>query len=561
MLGDHERRVRGVERARPGRWIWVGTYPTDPLTTSDSPPYENGWTGELRFRWDKDGRTELLGGVTDGPDDSVITTLPLGYRPGIIVPLQLPLLGGGGWADAEVRTNGEVFYYSALAPDADLTVHVGDTSGAHTASAISFTPAGTIAATNVQAAIEEVAAEAGGSGVPDLQFESRSTNTILGVADQGKAIDITATITQTFEADETLGDGWWVILRNATDTGTVVVTLNPAGTETIDGLTTVTMYAGEVRLVYCNGAGGNFNSLLLQGGFARFTADDNFIVPHGITKVIVECIGAGGGGGGGRGGAASSARNGGSGGGGGARIVEEFAAAALGNPGDTIAVDVGAGGTSGGGGSSGNGSNGGTGSSTTFGSLLTAHGGGPGLGGANTGNNRSGGGGGGAGEAGQVGADNTSSRGGANDTAGRSGQGAAGGGDNISGTGGGADYGGASGGHTFGGGGGNATTGGSSFRGPGGGGAGGDVSSGNVERTGGAGGSTGAYALAGTPGGGGAVNGGAGNPGSAGGVNACGGGGQGGGSQDSGTGGGGAGTTTGGAGGVGGIGECRVWYS
>jgi hypothetical protein len=45
-----------------------------------------------------------------------------------------------------------------------LTSHLTDTTDAHDASAVSFTPAGTIAATDVQAAIEEVAAEAG-SGV------------------------------------------------------------------------------------------------------------------------------------------------------------------------------------------------------------------------------------------------------------------------------------------------------------------------------------------------------------------------------------------------------------
>lgn len=47
---------------------------------------------------------------------------------------------------------------------AAITAHLADTSDAHDASAISFVPAGTIAATNVQAAIEEVAGEAGGGG-------------------------------------------------------------------------------------------------------------------------------------------------------------------------------------------------------------------------------------------------------------------------------------------------------------------------------------------------------------------------------------------------------------
>lgn len=52
--------------------------------------------------------------------------------------------------------------------DGDVTAHVGDPSAAHAASAISFSPSGSIAATTVQAAIEEVAAEAGGGGASDL---------------------------------------------------------------------------------------------------------------------------------------------------------------------------------------------------------------------------------------------------------------------------------------------------------------------------------------------------------------------------------------------------------
>jgi hypothetical protein len=47
-----------------------------------------------------------------------------------------------------------------MATQAELDAHLADTSDAHDASAISFTPAGTIAATDVQAAIAEVAAEA-----------------------------------------------------------------------------------------------------------------------------------------------------------------------------------------------------------------------------------------------------------------------------------------------------------------------------------------------------------------------------------------------------------------
>lgn len=59
--------------------------------------------------------------------------------------------------------------------DAALSSHLGDTSDAHDASAISFSPAGSISATTVQAAIEEVASEAGGGGGATTYKGARSS--------------------------------------------------------------------------------------------------------------------------------------------------------------------------------------------------------------------------------------------------------------------------------------------------------------------------------------------------------------------------------------------------
>ena len=50
------------------------------------------------------------------------------------------------------------------ATQAELDAHLTDTSAAHAASAVSFTPTGTVAATNVQDALAEVASEAGAGG-------------------------------------------------------------------------------------------------------------------------------------------------------------------------------------------------------------------------------------------------------------------------------------------------------------------------------------------------------------------------------------------------------------
>ena len=76
---------------------------------------------------------------------------------------RLPVPGGddGVWGDIL-----NDFLLSEHNADGSLK-HAADTADAHAASAISFTPAGSIAATTVQAAIEEVAAEAGGAGASD----------------------------------------------------------------------------------------------------------------------------------------------------------------------------------------------------------------------------------------------------------------------------------------------------------------------------------------------------------------------------------------------------------
>lgn len=66
----------------------------------------------------------------------------------------------------------------------DATAHVADTSAAHVASAIGFTPNGSIAATDVQAAIQEVRDEAAGGGAPS------TADYLVGTADGGLSNEI-----------------------------------------------------------------------------------------------------------------------------------------------------------------------------------------------------------------------------------------------------------------------------------------------------------------------------------------------------------------------------------
>lgn len=79
---------------------------------------------------------------------------------------------------------------------------------------------------------------------------SRSSNAQLTTSDYGKTIVATGTWTQTFASASALGDGWYAAIRNA---GAGVITLDPSGSEQIDGLTTITLGAGEACLIYSNG--------------------------------------------------------------------------------------------------------------------------------------------------------------------------------------------------------------------------------------------------------------------------------------------------------------------
>lgn len=93
----------------------------------------------------------------------------------------------------------------------------------------------------------------------EIQRLARTSHIKLTAAEFGRFIDITSgNFTQTFDPLAALGQGWFCYLRNS---GTGDITLDPYGSETLDGLTSYVMYPGEVRLVLCDGTA--LRSLLL----------------------------------------------------------------------------------------------------------------------------------------------------------------------------------------------------------------------------------------------------------------------------------------------------------
>jgi len=86
---------------------------------------------------------------------------------------------------------------------------------------------------------------------PRAYLRSKSSNYTAVLGDMACIVDCTSSWTLSLTAASTLGDGYYVWLRNA---GSGTITIDPAGAETIDGATTVTLPAGHYCLLQCDGS-------------------------------------------------------------------------------------------------------------------------------------------------------------------------------------------------------------------------------------------------------------------------------------------------------------------
>lgn len=229
-----------------------------------------------------------------------------------------------------------------------------------------------------------------GSAGSSVQTSTRTSNIILGALDNSKFIDITSgTFTQTFTSAATLGNGWFCYIGNS---GTGDITLDPSGSETIDGLTTFKMYPNEVRLVKCNGS--SFTSVVLNSFYKIFTSSSTFTKPPGYSSLIGLLWGGGGAGG-------YTGYTKGTGGGGGACNVFNVASSELSS---SCSVVIGAGGAA----STQTYIAGGTGGTSSLDGKIYAYGGGGGCGNSYGSNYHPGGGGGGVFSAGTTAAASSS---------------------------------------------------------------------------------------------------------------------------------------------------------
>jgi len=126
--------------------------------------------GELGGTWASPTVDATHAGGTHAPTaaDYLVGTAQAGLSGEIVAGTSPGGELGGTWASPTVDAT-----HSGSTHSAASDTHVADTSAAHVASSIGFTPNGSIAATDVQAAIQEVRDEASGSGIPATIFDAK----------------------------------------------------------------------------------------------------------------------------------------------------------------------------------------------------------------------------------------------------------------------------------------------------------------------------------------------------------------------------------------------------
>ena len=122
-------------------------------------------------------------------------------------------------------------------------------------------------------------------------------NTTLDYSSSGKLISVSGLVTISTAAATTLGNGWFVWIRN---TGVRDVTIDPNASELVEGLSTATLKSGSVALLKCNGTALQLimlvNTNIPDKGFknkALVTTTSTWTKPAGVTRVRAYAVGAG----------------------------------------------------------------------------------------------------------------------------------------------------------------------------------------------------------------------------------------------------------------------------
>jgi hypothetical protein len=223
------------------------------------------------------GLASHLSDTADAHDASAISFSPVGDL--VATDVQAAI------AEAASDAAGAANYILGVATD-----HIADTADAHDASAISFTPVGTIAATDVQAAIAEVASEAASTTVATDAIWATKGDIVVATGNNA-AVVVPATTdgyVMTLDSAETAGVKW--AEPGTTSAPTQQVFTSGSGTYTKPaGCTRI-----HVRMVGGGGGGGPGSSSSAAGGAGGNTTFGLHTASGGSGGTIDGVGGAGG---------------------------------------------------------------------------------------------------------------------------------------------------------------------------------------------------------------------------------------------------------------------------
>lgn len=222
------------------------------------------------------------------PGQSVIianTTTPTNYMAGVITSYT----SGTGALDVNVLGKNGSGTYTAWT--ITLSAPIGACLAANTFTSKQEMPSIKITTGAALNALLLSDADGDGAWTGLYNYSARTSNTELGLADYGKFIDITAnTFSQTFAAVATLGANWWCFLRNS---GTGTITLDPNGSETIDGVTTGYLKSGMTLLIVCTGSAFQCVRIGPYSTVELLTSGTEWVCPIGVRTARIRGVGGG----------------------------------------------------------------------------------------------------------------------------------------------------------------------------------------------------------------------------------------------------------------------------
>lgn len=200
------------------------------------------------------GGTLSVTGPTTLPQATTIgttTATELGYISGVTSPIQTQIntkgaIAGQVWTGAHDFTAGSI-----VAPTRATNDNSTNVATTAFVSQVAFQSA--LPAQILDGLLRNLQSQNGtvSWGVSGIMRSARTSNTVLSNGDIQKMIDITSgSFTQTFAAAATLGNGWYCQIKNS---GTNPITLDPNGSELIDGALTKKLNPDEQFLVLCDG--------------------------------------------------------------------------------------------------------------------------------------------------------------------------------------------------------------------------------------------------------------------------------------------------------------------